>query len=55
MDPSEAGVAVLEAQLRSQEPLIHEEQAIVIEASREPSVAEIAARIAEKLNPTPNV
>jgi len=55
MDPSEAGVAVLEAQLRSQEPLIHEEQAIVIEASREPSVAEIAARIAEKMNPIPNV
>jgi predicted kinase len=50
MDPSEAGVEVLEAQFESQEPLDSDERVhtIVVEPSREPSVADIAIRIAEE-------
>jgi hypothetical protein len=57
MDPSEADVEVMEAQLSSQEPLVSDEQVhtVLIDASREPSVAEIAIRIIEKTNPVRNV
>jgi uncharacterized protein len=49
MDPSEAGVEVLEAQLVSQEQLDSYERVITVdvETSREPSVADLAVRIAE--------
>jgi predicted kinase len=52
-DPSEAGIDVLEAQLRSQEPLVSNERehAVEVETSREPSIAGLAARIAEKTSP----
>jgi hypothetical protein len=57
MDPSEAGVEVMEAQLRSQDPLESDEQvhSVGIESSWEPTVAEIAAHIAEKTNPVRGV
>jgi aminoglycoside phosphotransferase family enzyme/predicted kinase len=50
-DPSEAGVEVLEAQLGSQEALLADERelAVTIETSSEPSVAELADRITEKI------
>jgi len=56
-DPSEAGIDVLEAQLRSQEPLIsHErEHAVEVETSRDPSVADLAVRIAVKTSPVRDV
>lgn len=46
-DPSEAGIEVLESQLGSQEPLRPGEggSRIVIDASREPSLTELAGRI----------
>jgi hypothetical protein len=57
MDPSEAGIDVLEAQLRSQEPLDSNERehAFEVETSREPSVADLAARIAAKTRPVRDV
>jgi aminoglycoside phosphotransferase family enzyme/predicted kinase len=56
-DPSEAGVEVLEAQLRSQEPLITDERVhtVEVETSREQSVADLAIRIAEKARPARDV
>ena len=52
-DPSEAGIDVLEAQLRSQEPLVsnEREQAVEVETSQEPSVADLATRLAGKISP----
>ena len=49
-DPSEAGVEVLEAQLRSQEPLVSDEwgHTVLVDTSREPSVVDLANRIAEE-------
>jgi hypothetical protein len=57
MDPSEAGVEVLEAQLRSQEPLDSDEREhiVAVNTSREPSVADLAIRIAEKIRPVRDV
>ena len=51
-DPSEAGVEVLEAQLRSQEPLVSDERVhtVMIETSCEPSVSYLALRIAGKIS-----
>ena len=53
LDPSEAGVEVLEAQLRSQEALFPDERecAVAVENPGEPSVAELAVRIAGKTGP----
>ena len=52
-DPSEAGVEVLEAQLRSQEPLESDEylHTVAIETSCEPSVSELARRITGTIRP----
>jgi aminoglycoside phosphotransferase family enzyme/predicted kinase len=52
-DPSEAGVEVLEAQLRSQEPLDSDEclHTVTIETSCEPSVSDLARRITGKIRP----
>jgi uncharacterized protein len=49
-DPSEAGIDILEAQFRSQEPLVSDEReyAVAVETSREPPVAELAIRVAMK-------
>jgi predicted kinase len=49
-DPSEAGLNVLEAQFRSQEPLVSDERehAVTVVTSGEPSVADLAKRIAVK-------
>jgi aminoglycoside phosphotransferase family enzyme/predicted kinase len=57
IDPSEAGVEVMEAQLSSQEPLVSDEQVhtVLVDASREPSVADIAIRVNEKTNPVRDV
>jgi hypothetical protein len=52
-DPSEAGIDVLEAQLRSQEPLLSNERehVVEVETSREPCIADLAARIVVKTRP----
>ncbi|MGB7930889.1 MAG: AAA family ATPase [Gammaproteobacteria bacterium] len=56
-DPSEAGIDVLEAQLRSQEPLVFDERehAVAVETSRDSSVDDLAARIIVKTRPVRNV
>jgi uncharacterized protein len=56
-DPSEAGIDVLEAQLRSQEPLVSDERehAVTVETSRDSSVDDLAARIVVKTRPVRNV
>ncbi len=56
-DPSEAGIEVLEAQFRSQEPLVSDERehAVAVETSREPSVAELAVRVAVKTRPVRDI
>jgi hypothetical protein len=52
-DPSEAGMEVLQSQLRSQEPLQSDEQeyAILVEASENPPIADIINRVVAKTNP----
>jgi aminoglycoside phosphotransferase family enzyme/predicted kinase len=52
-DPSEAGIEVLQAQLGFREPLhsYEQEHAILVEASGNPTVADIAKRVAERMNP----
>jgi hypothetical protein len=52
-DPSEAGVEVLDVQLRSQETLDPDEcpHTIMIETSREPTLSDLARRIARKIRP----
>ena len=52
-DPSEAGVEVLEAQHRSQEPLDSDENlyTVAIETSCEPSVSDLARRLTGKIRP----
>ena len=52
-DPSEAGMEVLQSQLRSQEPLQSDEReyAILVEASENPPIADIINRVVAKTNP----
>jgi aminoglycoside phosphotransferase family enzyme/predicted kinase len=52
-DPSEAGMEVLQAQLRSQESLLpaEREYAIIVEASANPPVSDIINQVAARINP----